>query len=185
MSFSCLLVVTQIATYFITQKEPRTLEPFWAGLVPWFSRHILGFEVSTEIQGGDTAYDWVSVLVVLSMAMITTIVWSILDRKRLNYAWLHEWLRVEVRVCLAGAMTVYGADKVFPLQFDVLGLTRLATPVGQLTPDRMLWTFMAASSGYTIMSGLGEVISAALLFVPRVANLGAFVAIGVIATCSR
>lgn len=179
MCLNILSVIIQITIYYTSGKlTPGFVDPLWRGLVPWFGRHIV--HVNIIMNGrGDSPFDWMLILFLFTLAAIATVVWSVLDRNRPDYARLHQWLRVEVRLALAGAMIIYGVDKVFPLQFGTMGLDRLASPVGNFTPEGMLWVFMASSTGYTIFGGLGEVLGATLLIVPRLANLGAIVIIGV------
>jgi hypothetical protein len=55
-------------------------------------------------------------------------------------------------------------------------LARLITPFGSLTRMGVLWTFMAASTGYTMFAGSMEVGAALLLLVPRLRALGAIAA---------
>lgn len=181
MCLNILSVLVQISVYFASGKlTPGFVDPLWRAIVPWFALHF--FRLKITINGrGDSAFDWMLIVFFLCLAAIGTLSWSLLDPKRLQYARLYSWLRVEVRLALAGAMIIYGVDKVFPLQFGAMGLSRLAGSVGDLTPEGMLWVFMASSTGYTILSGLGELTSAVLLIIPRFANLGAIVCMGVMA----
>ncbi len=179
--FKTVAIVVMIGTYLITNDRARMnadfLDPILDKLVPWFGKYFLHLNVPNY--HGDAPADWVFLLIVVLISVVATVVWSVLDKDRPNYIWLHEWLRVGVRFALAGAMTVYGADKIFPLQFGPMSLSRLSATVGTLTPQEMLWLFMASSGYYTIMSGLGELTGAFLLIFPRLANLGALVVIGV------
>ncbi|MGC1782245.1 MAG: hypothetical protein WA708_06990 [Acidobacteriaceae bacterium] len=175
-------VLISISTYFLTGKlHMEWLSLLWRGIVPWFGRHVLLLHQPIAAGHGDNIFDWTQLVFLLLFAAVVTAIWSVLDRKRTNYAKLYEWLRVVVRLSLAGALIVYGVDKIYPLQFGAVTLSRLATRVGNLDPESMLWMFMAASTGYTIFSGLGELIGAVLLIVPRTANVGAVVTIGVMA----
>lgn len=176
-----LSVLVQISIYFASGKlTPGFVDPLWSAVVPWFALHLFGVKAIPNGRG-DSAFDWMVIVLFLCLAAVAAVIWSALDRRRLHYAKLYQWLRVEVRLALAGAMIIYGVDKVFPLQFGAMGLNRLAGSVGDLTPEGMLWVFMASSVGYTIFGGLGELTGAVLLIIPRLANLGAIVVIGVMA----
>lgn len=107
------------------------------------------------------------------------IVWSVLDRRRLNYRKLHEWLRWGLRLILAGMMFSYRADKILPLQFGSLTQSRLAPRFGDLSRHDLLWGFMAASRGYTIFGGLAETLGGMLLLIPRLTTIGALVCMAV------
>ena len=184
LGLMCLnLNLIQDIIFIITGKFLKwgSVDLLWRNSVPWFGRHFLHVNIAGS-RGGDSPFAWVQFLFMLVIAATATVVWSVLDRARPNYARLHQWLRVVVRLTLAGAMISYGANKVYPFQFGgPLSLSRLSTSLGSLTSAAMLWAFMAASTGYTIFSGLAELTSAILLIVPRLANLGALVVIGVMA----
>lgn len=171
--------------FTITGKFPDgLLDPLLHRIVPWVARHLLHLpqDITVFSNGsGDTTYDWVLVLCELVLALAAAVVWSVLDRKRLDYRRLHAWLRLLVRLELACEMLTYGFDKAFPLQFGDLTLSRLAAPFGSLTPFGLLWGFMAASKGYTIFAGLAEVLGGALLLIPRLTRVGAWVSAGVLA----
>src|SRR5262249_55489589 len=127
---------------------------------------------------GDSTYKYVQVLCFLVIALAVTVAWTILDRKRLQYARLHEGLRIYVRFALSAAMIVYGADKVIPSQFPAPPLDRLLQPYGDASPMGLVWTFMGASRSYNIFAGAAEMIGGLLLIVRRTTLLGALLSLG-------
>lgn len=154
----------------------------WARLVPWVGQQVFGVAITVEPNGsGDTTYNYVQVFCFLVIAAAATLVWSLLDRRRRNYARLYEWLRVYVRFVLAVAMIGYGAFKVIPSQFPAPTFDRLMQPYGDSSPMGILWTFMGASVAYNVFSGLGELVGGLLLVFRRTTLLGALVCIGVMA----
>jgi hypothetical protein len=112
------------------------------------------------------------------LATVATGVWSILDHKRTNYAYLHQWLRLLVRLLLGTALLGYGAAKVIKSQFPDPALWRLLEPYGDSSPMGLLWTFMGYSTPYTVFAGMVEMVAGALVIVPRLTTLGAVLAIG-------
>jgi len=50
----------------------------------------------------------------LVVAVLATVVWSILDRTRENYITLYKWFRLCIRICLAGQMFAYAWAKAVP-----------------------------------------------------------------------
>lgn len=155
------------------------LDRGWSVLVPWVARHILHLSKAVPyavFDQGDTLSDDILLFSWIVLAILATGVWSALDRERTNYARLNQWLRLIVQVLLAGILFSYGFDKVFPLQFGSLTPSRMMGHVGDLSPEDMLWVFMAASKPYTIFSGLLEVVAGFLLLVPRLRFLGAMLA---------
>ncbi len=113
----------------------------------------------------------------LVIATAATVVWSLLDRRRENYAELHKWFRLFVRFALAGTMIGYGFVKVIPTQMSYPTLIRLVQPFGTLSPMGVLWTSMGAAPAYEIFAGCAQVAAGLLLIVPRTATLGALISL--------
>ena len=113
----------------------------------------------------------------LTTAMVgagaASIVWSLIDRRRLSYDRAHAVLRVYLRYLLAAVALSYGAVKVIPVQFQPPSLVALITPLGHITRMRLLWHSMGASTGYIVFTGLVEVIGGLLLLSRRTTALGA------------
>ncbi|MBV8507221.1 MAG: hypothetical protein JOZ11_15605, partial [Alphaproteobacteria bacterium] len=159
------------------------LEAPWRALCPWVAVHVFGLSGPVTqyhpTGSGDTTLDYVQAFCTLVIALAATIVWSVLDRRRTNYATLYPWLRLVVRFTLAFTLLSYGFSKVFPLQFQTPGLSTLVQTYGESSPMRLLWTFMGASTAYTIFAGLAEATAGTLLLFRRTAVLGALAAAGV------
>src|SRR5437773_2541317 len=126
---------------------------------------------------GDGKFGWVTAFCLLMIATAATVVWSLLDRHRENYAGLHKWFRLFVRFALAGQMIFYGISKVLPVQMAFPSLTRLLQPVGTLSPMGVLWTHMGSSPAYEIFTGCAELTGGLLLILPRTATLGALISL--------
>ncbi len=151
----------------------------WNRFVPWAGK-LLGVDATYRFNGsGDTTFHYVQVLCFVLMALAVTLVWSLADYKRTHYHRLYLGLRVLVRLSLGMALIGYGAAKVIPSQFPPLALHRLVQPFGDASPMGLLWSFMGASTPYTIFSGAAEMLAGLLLFFPRTTTLGALVSIGV------
>jgi hypothetical protein len=113
----------------------------------------------------------------LVIATATTVVWSLLDRNRENYAELHKWFRLFLRFALAGRMIAYGLAKVFLLQMRYPPLTRLVQPFGTISPYGVLVNSVGAAPAYEIFCGCAMVAGGLLLVVPRTATLGALISL--------
>jgi uncharacterized membrane protein YphA (DoxX/SURF4 family) len=147
----------------------------------WTGAHILHLNSPLAYSfyaGGDSLFGWVENLVKLMLAVAAVVIWSLLDRKRPNYRSLQEWLWLYVRLVLGAAMISYGAIKVIKVQFPDLFLWRLLSPYGDSSPTGLLWSFMGYSRTYNMFTGLVEFVGGALLFVPRLATLGALICAG-------
>jgi hypothetical protein len=153
----------------------------WQTSVTWLAGHLLHLKVSAAFNGsGDKPYNYLEALSYVLVAALAALVWTLLDRRRPNYARLHEWLRVYVRFGLGMIMLLYGTSKVIPTQFSTPSLGRLLEPFGAASPMGLLWTFMGASAAYTIFSGAAEMAGGLLLIARRTTLLGALVCMAVL-----
>ncbi|MBU8895322.1 hypothetical protein KRR26_06880 [Corallococcus sp. M34] len=154
----------------------------WHVVVPWLGKHVLrlGADITTFQNGsGDTTYNYVQLLLYLTLAGAVTAAWSVWDWRRPQYVKAHDVLRTLVRYVLAAAMLSYGMAKVIKLQFPAPSPGRLMEPLGELSPMGLLWTFMGYSTGYNLFTGSAEVLGGLLLFSRRTTTLGALVVVGV------
>lgn len=151
------------------------LEP----LTGWFGRTVLGVDAAlTPGSGsGDQAAIWVYVAWLLTVAVLVTVAWSVLDRRRGQYPRLAAWFTVFLRLCLGGQMLFYGFAKVIPTQMPSPPLAALIEPFGNLSPMAVLWLQVGTSHPYEMALGAVEVLAGALLFVPKTATLGALVSL--------
>lgn len=160
-----------------SRKMPNGfIAPLWHIVVPWFGHHILRLRAPLDFAqngSGDSSYEYTLVLCELLLAAVAASVWSMLDWRRRDYCVLHAWVRLPVRLLLAGMMITYGCDKVFLLQFGHLSLADLSRPFGEMSPPTLMWNFMAASSVYTIFAGSIELLAGILLLIPQTVPLGA------------
>jgi hypothetical protein len=153
----------------------------WNWLVPRLARAAFNKDVSTVFNGsGDRTFDFLFVACLLLIALVITIIWTLLDRKRLSYPTLYRWLDVYIRFSLGTAMIGYGAFKVISSQFPPPTLDRLMQSYGDSSPMGLLWTFMGASEPYTMFVGAAEMIAGILLFPRRTRTLGALMSVGVL-----
>ncbi len=139
------------------------------------------FGVKAELAqngSGDSAWYYVQLFVMAAISVAATLVWSLASRAT-AYPRLHHWFRAYIRFALAMWMIFYGAMKVIPSQFPSPGLDRLLQPFGEASPMGLLWTLMGASAGYTIFTGVGEMLGGLLLTTRRTALAGALVSAGV------
>jgi hypothetical protein len=116
----------------------------------------------------------------LLIALVITVIWTVLDRKRLGYPTLYRWLNLYVRFSLGTTMIGYGAFKVISSQFVAPSLERLMQSYGDSSPMGLLWTFMGASEPYTMFVGFAEMIAGILLFPRKTSTLGALMSVGVL-----
>ena len=145
-------------------------------LALWTETHLFGLAKPIPVVptgSGDTMLNWASQVNWLLLAVIATVVWTLLDRRRREYSRLSQWLHVYVRFGLATIMLGYGFAKIIPTQMQRPTLERLVEPWGEFSPMGVLWSFMGFSTVYQIFTGIGEALGSFLVLFRRTATLGA------------
>jgi hypothetical protein len=148
-------------------------------VVVWSGTHIFHTVVPMAPSGsGDRMFNWVQVADLLIIAIVGTVIWSVIDRRRQRYDRLYRWFRIFLRFALGTTMISYGFSKAFPLQMPAPQLTRLLEPYGNFSPMGVLWYSIGASFAYQRFVGIVEVIGGTLLFFPRTQLVGSLVLLG-------
>ncbi|MEZ4887518.1 MAG: hypothetical protein R3E32_22485 [Chitinophagales bacterium] len=156
------------------------LQPFFEGLIKWFGDNILQIkQIYTFQLISDSTGMYIHTLLLLHIAVVIAIVWSVLDSKR-NHLILAYWFQVFISYYLAFQLFKYGFNKVFKLQFYLPEPNILYSNVGSLSRDILYWSVMGASYSYTVFAGILELIPAFLLLFRRTRLLGALIAFGVL-----
>jgi hypothetical protein len=145
----------------------------------WTAVHVFRITEPLVYTGNsrDTNFFWAQLFVVLIIAIVAAAIWSLLDRRRENYATLYQWFRLFMRFAIAAQMIYFGMVKVIPTQFPAPSLLTLVAPVGNLSLQGLLWTSIGASTPYQIFTGVVEVIAGVLLVIPRTTTLGAILSL--------
>ena len=156
---------------------------FWPlrPVISWTATHIFHVNAPLSFGGnsgsGDGMFGWITAFCLLVIATAATVVWSLLDRRRENYAELHKWFWFFLRFALAGRMIAYGLAKVFVLQMRYPSLTRLLQPFGTYSPYGVLVNSVGSAPAYEIFTGCAMVAAGLLLILPRTATLGALISL--------
>lgn len=140
--------------------------------IEWTGTHILGLHVGAVQLGSDSAFQWTALFGLAVFAALTTLAWSVLDRRRVAYPRLHAWLSLYLRFVLATAMFYFGMAKAIPTQMPFV-LNRLVEPYGNFSPEGVLWSQIGVSQPYEIVLGAAELLAGILLILPRTAVAGA------------
>ena len=144
------------------------LAKFLDVIIAWTGKYI--FHVTYTIispydaQHNDRTYIYLLYFIFAMVAILGTIIWSALDRKRTNYKTLYYWLTTIIRYYLAFTLFLFALEKFFKMQFPDLGLYTLTEPVGNLSPMSLAWAFFGYSYGYNIFMGIAESAALLLLF---------------------
>lgn len=154
-----------------------TVRPF-RDIVFWLGAHVFGMKMPLVFSGsgsGDKHFDWVVLFTILMIAILGALLWTVLDRKRQDYAKLQQWFLLFLRLCLGGQMITYGVVKAIPLQMSFPSLSRLVERYGDLSPMGVLWASVGASPGYEMFTGCAEMLGGLLLISRRTRTLGALI----------
>jgi len=147
----------------LMQKPMEWVQQF----IIWVGKSVLKLpeEIRTAPSGsGDTTFDYVLVLCLLTFSLFVTVIWSVLDRNKYDYTKLYYWLTVALRFYIGLMLINYGLFKIIKMQFPFPGLSRLVGSFGESSPMGLAWTFLGFSKGYNIFMGVAEVLSLLLLF---------------------
>lgn len=148
----------------------------------WIGKTLIGFTYDYDVSGygsGDNTYAYVTLFVNFTLAIIITILWSIVHKNRESYNRAFYWFLLVLRTFLIAAMLLYGFVKVFQIQFQQPSFVKLLQPMGEYSPMGLAWTYMGYSKGFGMFAGIMEILGGVLLIWRRTSTLGAFIIIGV------
>jgi hypothetical protein len=149
----------------------------WKRFAAWVGEQFLGHPLLTMENGkSDRSVDFVQAFLIAVAAVLATAIWSLLDRRRMEYARLLEALRIYVRFMLVFPMFLYAAIKIVKIQFPDPEPDILMQMYGDAGPGKLLSAFMGHSSVYSAFVGATELVAGLLLCFRRTAMLGAIVA---------
>ena len=180
--FSCI--------YFAGYAAPNLFElafrwdPFASSMhrtAVWVGKTILGldYELGVDSSSGDTLAHYLTVLVLVTVSVAGSLVWTFVDRQRRHYRRLGQWLVVACRFYLLAVMLAYGLAKIFTVQFVPPSLERLLQTYGDSSPMGLHTTAMGYAKAYTVFGGVAELIGGLLLCLRRTTTLGALIIVGV------
>jgi hypothetical protein len=124
--------------------------------------------------GLGTFADWAFIFV---LAVVATLVWTVIDHKQNNYHKLFYWLRVLVRYRLAAALIAYGLLKVFAVQAPYPSLSSLNTLYGDFSTWKLFSLSLGIVPGYQSFLGAVELLAGLLLLNRKTATIGATIVI--------
>lgn len=153
-------------------------------VVNFFNAHFLHVKETLNLNGGgsgDTSFAWAQIYTFIILSVIGSLVWSLLDRKKLSYTKLDFWLKNIVRYFVCMQAFRYGIIKVFTVQMLFPNLSQLATPLGDFLPMRLSWMFVGYSERYQIFSGIMELMVGILLLNRKTVTVGILMGVGVFA----
>ncbi len=149
----------------------------------WLARLLFGMSGpmtrASAGDNGDVGEEYARLILAVAIGALAGIAWTWADRRRPRGDWVEGALRVMLRYSIALGLTSYAIAKILPQQFPPLTPFSYETRVGELTPMRLLWTFMQYSRPYSFFGGVMECLAIVLLCFRRTATLGALVTMAV------
>jgi hypothetical protein len=165
--FTLFIILVNNGAYPYWHYLSRFIDDALHGIIPWIGTNILHlpYPITVFTNGsGDTTYDWVTLFSIINVSVFGCILWTLLDRRAANYRVLYYWLMVAIRFYVSLMLIEYGMVKVFKLQFESPGLTKLTQTYGDSSPMGLAWTFFGFSNGYNFLIGILEIATVLLLF---------------------
>jgi len=160
------------------------LEQLLDAVIPWVGVHIFGIDypITSPTFGNhsDSTFIYLQYFVTVVVAFVGTLLWSLLDRKHLQYDRLYYGLTVIMRYYLAANLFAFALEKFFKTQFGDLNFYQLTQPLGDMTPMSFAYAFFGYSYSYNIFMGLAESAGLLLLF-RRTTPFGALLTVAAMA----
>jgi hypothetical protein len=172
-----------VITFQFTQPLTYPFMGFMEWLVPKVGILFFNWEIENSrfaFRLADSGFGIIYLFINLVLALLITLLWSIADRRRINYERLNEWFLLYIRYYLAFTILEYGINKVIPVQGGFITASVLEKPLGMMNAAMLQWKFLAYSNSYKIFTGLGEVVGALLILWRRTATLGAMLLVAVL-----
>lgn len=169
--FFCYFII-----YFFIQDS------FYDNLIPWVGKTILliPYDITEKPNGsGDTTYNYVQIFIILSISLLSSFIWSIIDSKRDNYERLNYFFKILLRYKLCSTLLFYGYVKILGRQFAYPGLKALTETFGDFSPMALAWNFIGFSRLYNVFIGMGEFIGGFLLLFRPTVTLASIICIGI------
>lgn len=141
----------------------------------WFNNHLFHFKYHpTSWTAFSPSLQTIRSIVYLLMAVLTCFVWTIVDRRRMNYNKMLYWFSRCMIIILSCIMFSYAIVKVFPVQMSQPSFTDLHTPIGDLSPFELIWTTFGYGKPYQVFCGFFELTGAVLILFNRTRIAGLF-----------
>ena len=128
-------------------------------------------EIKTE-SGHWGIASYVNWLIILGIAIIGGLIWTLFDGKRPNYIVLSYWLRALARYRAGVGILGYGFTKLFPTQMPYPSIGILHTNFIDLTPQKVFWLSVGSVPWYESFTGLIELTAGVLLLFRKTSLYG-------------
>jgi hypothetical protein len=145
------------------------------GVVSWLDDHIfhIGYLPRQHaVDFSDTHFGVVLFLTIFIIALVSCVMWSLIDRRRSGYNRLYYWFSNYLAYYIFLAMITYAVYKIIPIQARYPTAPELLTRWGSLRNWEVLFRFMGTSPAYCMFCGWLELIASSLILFNRTRVLG-------------
>ncbi|HTF82576.1 MAG TPA: hypothetical protein VL947_12655, partial [Cytophagales bacterium] len=124
------------------------------------------------------AYIWdflsyINLFVALAIALILSVIWSILSPQAKEYRKAYYWITVIARYRLAFGIIAWGYKKFVPMQMELPTHTFLNTPFADFSEQKLYWQGVGIAQYYEVFLGFAEVICGVFLLFRKTTAIGA------------
>lgn len=168
--FSVLFVASFSFPFAFLPDVGGLLEPAFNHLVK-LEAELFNFEVTPFHSGEDSLGMLVNTIniFVLSLLVYVLLTFRLKDSGKAKMITI---INVWLRYYLATILLIYGFDKVYKWQFYAPESNILYTRVKDLPQDMLYWTTMGTSYGYSVFTGVLEVLAGTLLLFRKTYVIG-------------
>jgi hypothetical protein len=175
--FVLLILITLPFKRYVLPDIGKHLQFVFEPLVKFSAKHIFHLQHSyTSSITSDATGMYIHFFNMAVVAILVSLVWTMIDKQRKNYIVLSSWFRAVCSYYLALQLLVYGCSKLFQWQFYTPEPNTLFTTLGNTPKDLLYWSAIGTSSVYSIFCGMIEVVPALLLLFRKTRTLGASIA---------
>jgi hypothetical protein len=125
---------------------------------------------------------------VLLVAIVTAVIWTVIDKKNTEYRKLYYWVRVLARYRVGYAAIAWGYKKLFIMQMPPGNQGLYHTEFIEFFAKRLYWEAIGVAPHYEVFLGFAEFIGGFLLLFRRTTGIGAaitFIVFGNIAIANH
>lgn len=171
--FLCIPTYSRFYEHLFGLKWGKITYHDFQSIVAFWPPQIVLIESEEGVFG---VLNYINLILVFVGAVIGGSIWTLLDRKSVNYSTLYYWVRVLARYRLAYGMIGWGLKKAFPMQMVFPTVGMLNTPFVDMAEKKLYWSHVGVSFDYTVFLGFAEIIPGLLLLHRKTSVLGAALA---------
>jgi hypothetical protein len=123
----------------------------------------------------DRTIDFIKNFLFLIISFISSFYLVVIKQKKIK----SDYVLLLFRLTSVLVLLNYGFAKIYDLQFSIPDAFRLSEEIGNMSPMRLLWTFMGVSYPYKVFIGCSQIMAAIFLLFRKTIFLGGVIAVAV------